>query len=524
MNQKHGLLITLACALAFGTFCIDGYGLPRILVASVGLIYGFMALMLKRSRIRQTMLDIPIAWFFAAVVLTTLTSHDLYGSLIGDYAAYFTGMFSIIIYIGAYYLAASSESDPEEIGYYVVRGGAIIAFYALLQYCGLDPFKGVQDLNVTANRAWSTIGNPVYCGAVLAIVLQVAVHKILNDSEDRAANLSLAVVICFGIFATFSRGAWLAAMVGVGVQVLKKWPEFRKRIRSGFIVCGILGVLALSYGRTDLSKADAGRIATWKTAVRIFKNHPIVGFGPSTFGTAYRKYRTMEDVAVYGHGGGQKAAHNQILQVAATMGLVGLVPFLLLIAYILMLCFTRFASPMAFGMVLAAIVCGSLNPIPFPAYIILAVFLGMELKESDIGWGEFMELITPTAALFVLIPMCAFWGRHLAADYHAKRLALPKSMALMPIQIEYRIRFVTELHKRYPKKPSAILQGLSASLETGRLHPNRPEGHHMSGVSYLLLNQAGMALKYLKKAKEMDQYFKPIDKALATIKTPKRGG
>jgi O-antigen ligase len=57
----------------------------------------------------------------------------------------------------------------------------------------------------------------------------------------------------------------------------------------------------------------------------IFKDHPLVGVGSTDLAEVYRQYKPPEAVHVFGH------MHNIFLHVAVTKGLVGLIPFCLLL-------------------------------------------------------------------------------------------------------------------------------------------------------------------------------------------------
>jgi O-antigen ligase len=57
----------------------------------------------------------------------------------------------------------------------------------------------------------------------------------------------------------------------------------------------------------------------------MFKDHPLVGVGSMDMDEMYRRYKPPEAVYIFGH------MHNIFLQVAVTTGIVGLIPFCVLL-------------------------------------------------------------------------------------------------------------------------------------------------------------------------------------------------
>ena len=61
----------------------------------------------------------------------------------------------------------------------------------------------------------------------------------------------------------------------------------------------------------------------WETGWRIYKEHPVMGNGVNTFFEHYRSFRTDADK------GRGSYAHNCLLQMAADIGILGLLSFLI---------------------------------------------------------------------------------------------------------------------------------------------------------------------------------------------------
>jgi tetratricopeptide (TPR) repeat protein len=71
--------------------------------------------------------------------------------------------------------------------------------------------------------------------------------------------------------------------------------------------------------------SNAARIEGWKGGWRIWRSHLFWGTGPDTFIQAFRPVRTMAYLRATGADVTQGQAHNDVIQIAATQGTLGLV-------------------------------------------------------------------------------------------------------------------------------------------------------------------------------------------------------
>jgi len=148
------------------------------------------------------------------------------------------------------------------------------------------------------------------------------------------------------LYASETRGAWIAFALVVMIFLLLA-KENRKVILKGafvilFLVIGLClfvpsfqsRIVSISNVQTDQSNLD--RIYMWESACNIVRDHPVFGVGQDQFVYAYNDYYILPQAthAQPGkHGFGHP--HNNILQVAAEQGSVGLIAFFLLHGYFL---------------------------------------------------------------------------------------------------------------------------------------------------------------------------------------------
>ena len=66
----------------------------------------------------------------------------------------------------------------------------------------------------------------------------------------------------------------------------------------------------------------------WRDAVPMIADRPFFGYGPDNFLEPFERYKSDELAAFFPEGQGVDKAHNELLQVAATTGLLGLAAYL----------------------------------------------------------------------------------------------------------------------------------------------------------------------------------------------------
>jgi len=181
-----------------------------------------------------------------------------------------------------------------------------------------------------ASRARGPVGHYLTFAGQLAIGASLALAIVLVGRERRWRIAAAAVlgVALTALIATFTRSSWLGivgstalmlalvqplALVGLGGLVLLLAffapGEYRARLLSVF----------------DLSSRwNEQREYMWQAGVRMYREHPWTGVGLEDLHALYARYRSPAATEPAGH------LHSVPVQVAATMGTVGLVALLVL--------------------------------------------------------------------------------------------------------------------------------------------------------------------------------------------------
>jgi O-antigen ligase len=179
------------------------------------------------------------------------------------------------------------------------------------------------------------IGRSNYLAALLVPILPIAVAAFLSARGFRRFLLSISTALIFaGLVITMSKGAFLALLAGS----LCAFPLLRQagvKMKHLAIFLGAVTLLLLLFGRELLlfnyemivyrvDNPDMGRVDLWKVAWDAFVSHPLLGVGPNAI-YIYNRQFAADDLYT----------HNYVLNTLAELGVVGSIPFFLLIGVLL---------------------------------------------------------------------------------------------------------------------------------------------------------------------------------------------
>jgi O-Antigen ligase len=195
--------------------------------------------------------------------------------------------------------------------------------------------------------AFGSLGNPNVLGGYLALVIAVSAGELLTAASvgGRIVLLNVMVVVGMALLLSFSRSAWLAAVIGMAVVAL----GWRRHIRRLAILVPVVLVvlLALALQHALLARAltmfDPGalagsRLGIWKDSLRLIASRPLIGYGPDNVGLVFPRFQTGDWGLAAGHIRQPiDKAHLELLQVAATQGVIGVAAYLfILVAFLRM--------------------------------------------------------------------------------------------------------------------------------------------------------------------------------------------
>ena len=346
LEDKPGFFITAGIALyIFGVFF-------SVTIGEGGLFLGIAA-MLEDARRKKTLgsllpalranpLATPWALYLGAgVVASIFAVYPLksFGYLPSDIIKYLAFSFMCLALKGRRFSTASA----------VYLGGAVIAACIGISQALTGLFSG-QDVRAHAFM------HPVTFGEMMCLALTFAVAWLLEGNKRKwSAAVAVAGLFIFAALAlTQTRGAYLGFAAGfAAIFLLDKGSRKNSlpiiavllilsaaaaltnpsvRYKLGSIPKGIIkAVFAVEKNNPDIKNhipdvAINIRIELWKIGIRIFKDHPLTGVGPTNVGRVYTLY--YKDMM--GGQGAWGSLHNLYLHQLAERGIVGLAALLYL--------------------------------------------------------------------------------------------------------------------------------------------------------------------------------------------------
>jgi O-antigen ligase len=260
-----------------------------------------------------------------------------------------------------YFLAAKIFSEGKNLEKYIwlyVVSLVIVIFYTVNRHLGY----GIWNKEVA-----NFVCNPFYkdhtsYGAALAMYIPFLLIFVFGDFVTRKTKtISMFVlgILVIGFVLSYTRAAWLSFIVGAVVWAVVKLKIRFKPLFISFVAIVVL--LLLSWNqiilsleqnseqssadiRTHISSmtnitSDASnleRINRWSSAIRMFKDKPVFGFGPGTYMFQYAPYQLNEDrtiISTNSADGGN--AHSEYLGPLSESGVLGLLTFLLIIGTVI---------------------------------------------------------------------------------------------------------------------------------------------------------------------------------------------
>jgi putative inorganic carbon (HCO3(-)) transporter len=346
--------------LSFLPTAVSEFVLPKLLMARLLLMV--LAVVLVAGWLRQgavtwkrTALDLPLLALLGSTAISTIVAVNRNLAFFGTYSRW-EGLLTVTTYALLFWLAVqliSGEEDALWLTWSLLVSGYVVAAVAVLQ--SVFGVLGGPDFPMpTSFRADSTMAHPDFLGIFLAMLLPVALAKLIGPASGltRLLAANLVIVLSIGLLETFTRAAWIGAVAGLAVVLALPRGRFRVMPLVAFAAVlviafgalawfvtarpttvpgGVANVYARMVSISDLnSPSIASRLEIWKDTPRLIAARPSLGWGPGTFGLVYPQFQTANrDALLFDD------PHEEALGVLATRGVVGLIAYLwILIAFV----------------------------------------------------------------------------------------------------------------------------------------------------------------------------------------------
>tara|TARA_B100000427_G_C15504384_1_gene593282 strand:- start:647 stop:2089 length:1443 start_codon:yes stop_codon:yes gene_type:complete len=418
------LLIAVPLSLNMQEF---SYSMPGLYLPTEPMLLGLLILFILRSckgyPVDKRIFTHPITYVIGCMMLwmaiTVVTSYDMLVSIkfFISRSWFIVGFFFIVGHI-----LLTKPKFREHMIMLLLFPLVIVIIYTVVRHAGHDFSK----------HAGHWMMKPFFkdhtsYGAVLAMLIPPTIALLLKKDRPGITRVLLgisAIVLTIGIVFSFTRAAWVSlAGVAVLFAAMKMGFKFKQLAFVGILVASLFWInqdsilIELQRNKQDSSDnltehvesisnvssddSNLERLNRWNCAISLFKERPILGWGPGTYQFVYApfqeaKYQTL--ISTNNADGGN--AHSEYLGPLAEQGIFGPIFMLLLFWYVCVLGFrlwnevkdikTRNLAVSVYLGLMTYFIHGVLNnyldtdkaSAPFWGFIALLVVLDIELREK----------------------------------------------------------------------------------------------------------------------------------------------
>lgn len=280
-------------------------------------------------------------------------------------------MFAIAIFFPALCLllilgAARRRADIVTLQRFLIAGGIVASLYALVELLtGANHFLNLFEIEAVSGyyerdyiqmmdptvlyRAFSVYLNPIEFGAVMAMILPIAVVGMATaeTGRDRALFALAAAILAMGVLLSVSRGPLLSlAVVCVILGLVYRRLRLGLAVGLAFAALALVAAWPFIGDKVTARFNDADnvtlRLKLFQVAIATFLDHPLNGVGIGNFPAYYLETIRAHHIGPFHELGGDRVARvrvaeNAYLQLAAEMGVIGIAAAVAAVAALLRL-------------------------------------------------------------------------------------------------------------------------------------------------------------------------------------------
>lgn len=223
------------------------------------------------------------------------------------------------------------------INSYVFSVFSICVFGIYQYFTGFGLSSEFMKYSYTDKKIEATLDNPNNLGAFLVLALfPIIMLAIYEKNKIKKSIYSLiSMIIVVDIVLTWSRNAFIG--VAIGAVILAIIFTWKLIFIIGPAVVISLFIPKISHRILDIanSSQNESRIYLWKTALKMIKEHPVLGVGNGNYVSLYdtyvKKYPELK-YPWFTH----RPSHNSYLKVTSELGILGIVSFVCMLVFSLL--------------------------------------------------------------------------------------------------------------------------------------------------------------------------------------------
>jgi O-antigen ligase len=310
---------------------------------AVAVIYlAFIALKSERFRFSRLALYGAVG-LLSTQFVSVLMSGNLLGSLVGDTGRYVGSMsaFALLV-VSVFHTQFNFQTFISLLRYYIAAIEAL-CLIAIAQHFEWVELPG--DHGMTA-----TLGNLDFFAAFIGTSLPLLFLVSLFSS--RRGKIVLSLLALLNVYALYLAGPLQGfldiafTLLGIAIFMGRKFIPRREWTLNARTFIGTFAVIIwaefifLMPFLGDMIPVLGNDVQVkirsnfWLAGTRQFFAHPLFGVGPDQYGNNYEQYRTLEDIAKYTNILSNDA-HSASVQTLATVGILGTIAFLFLLALVI---------------------------------------------------------------------------------------------------------------------------------------------------------------------------------------------
>jgi O-antigen ligase len=353
MSNQILLIGISLITLVFSSKVYPRHSLPKLvflILVSFTLLYLISSELLKGHIKIQKSISVVITFYLICLTVVVILDDQNFQTLLLGPSGRYTGLLANICYIILFFYIATSQDSQllnriVQVFYWL---GAMLSIYGAIQLFNADPI----DWNLNDSRILLTLGNSNFSATFISLGATMTLHQIFTNFKNRYKLFTALFVLILQLLLIYNLKTdqgYALTFIGFYTFItgfILTHNQFSKKVKILWLV-QIFMFLSVStilyyfkhgpfYYILNVS-SFVDRIYSWKVGLEIFRDNIFTGVGLDSFGEWYPQYRTQEIIdfralplEYYVHN-----PHNILINFAVGGGLLLLVPYLLLIFFIL---------------------------------------------------------------------------------------------------------------------------------------------------------------------------------------------
>ena len=332
-----------------------------LFVPTEPLLFGLMILLsafqIKKAFLPQYIWRSPLIWAIVIYILWMLLSALTSSHPIVSFKFILARLWFIVpvLFFGTYFF--QKRSNRISFIWLFIVATVIVIIYTLIHHS----FYGFGEKEGHWVMSPFFKDHTIY-GAIVALILPLAVGLYFYKKHNPLVQMtliSLIVIILIGLVLSYTRAAWLSVLGSVGLALVLyykiSWKPIAVLAGAGLIVVLIrwdqiqMELERNKYEHTteafderlqsaaniSTDASNLERINRWSCAIAMFKERPIMGYGPGTYAFEYAPFQRPENLTIISTNFGDMGnAHSEYLGALAETGFIGMLSLIGVVAAI----------------------------------------------------------------------------------------------------------------------------------------------------------------------------------------------